>query len=77
MASSAHLKGQINIDDINSEKEYDAGDAYNQSKLANILFTRELARKLTGSGVTVNAVNPGLVDTQIIRHMGVFKSFSG
>lgn len=77
VSSSAHLKGRINADDINSEKKYDAGDAYNQSKLANIMFTRELARKLSGTGVTVNAVNPGLVDTEIIRHMGVFKSVSG
>lgn len=77
VSSSAHLKGHIDMSDINSEKKYDAGDAYNQSKLANIMFTRELARKLTGTGVTVNAVNPGLVDTDIIRHMGVFKSVSG
>lgn len=77
MSSSAHLKGQINTDDINSEKNYDPGAAYNQSKLANIMFTRELARKLTGTGVTVNAVNPGLVDTELTRHMGVFKSVSG
>lgn len=65
------------MDDINSEKRYDSADAYNQSKLANIMFTRALARKLTGTGVTVNAVNPGLVDTEIIRHMGVFNSLSG
>ncbi|XP_031616470.1 retinol dehydrogenase 12-like [Contarinia nasturtii] len=77
VSSSAHLKGEIKTSDLNSEKSYDAGDAYNQSKLANILFTRELARKLSGTGVTVNAVNPGLVDTKITRHMGVFKSFSG
>lgn len=77
VSSSAHLKGKINVDDINSEKSYDPAEAYNQSKLANIMFTRELARKLTGTGVTVNAVNPGLVDTEIIRHMGVFKSVSG
>lgn len=63
--------------DINSEKQYDAGAAYNQSKLANLMFARELARKLSGTGVTVNAVNPGLVDTELMRHMGVFKSFSG
>lgn len=77
VASSAHLKGHINTTDINSEKNYDAGMAYNQSKLANVMFTRELARKLSGTNVTVNAVNPGLVDTKLMRHMGVFKSISG
>lgn len=63
--------------DINSEKKYDAGDAYNQSKLANVMFARKLARNLSGTGVTVNAVNPGLVDSKLMRHMGVFNSFSG
>lgn len=77
VSSAAHLRGKIKVEDLNSEKSYDAAEAYNQSKLANIMFTRELARKLTGTGVTVNAVNPGLVDTEIIRHMGVFKSVSG
>ncbi|XP_055319861.1 retinol dehydrogenase 13-like [Sitodiplosis mosellana] len=77
VSSAAHLRGKINAEDINSEKSYDSAEAYNQSKLANIMFTRELARKLTGTGVTVNAVNPGLVDTEITRHMGVFKSLSG
>lgn len=77
VSSSAHLKGKIDTTDINSEKSYDAGAAYNQSKLANIMFTRTLARKLTGTGVTVNALNPGLVDTELTRHMGVFKSISG
>lgn len=51
--------------------------AYNQSKLANVMFMRELASKLSGSNVTVNAVNPGLVDTKLMRHMGVFTSLSG
>lgn len=77
VASSAHLRGHINMTDINGEKEYDAGASYNQSKLANVMFARELARKLSGTGVTVNAVDPGLVDTKLMRHMGVFKSFSG
>lgn len=77
MSSIAHNRGQINTADLNSEKSYDPGEAYNQSKLANIMFTRELAKRLHGTGVVVNAVHPGLVDTQIIRHMGVFKSISG
>lgn len=77
VASAAHQRGQINTIDLNSEKHYDPGDAYSQSKLANILFTRNLARRLTGTGVTVNAVDPGLVDTQLMRHMSVFKSISG
>lgn len=63
--------------DINSEKQYDPAAAYNQSKLANVIFARELARRLSGTGVTVNAVDPGLVDTKLMRHMGVFNSFSG
>lgn len=77
VASAAHSRGHINATDLNSEKHYDAGEAYNQSKLANVMFTREMARRLTGSGVTVNAVDPGLVDTELMRHMGVFRSVSG
>lgn len=67
----------MNTTDLNSEQSYDPGDAYNQSKLANILFTRNIARRLTGTGVTVNAVDPGLVDTEIMRHMSVFRGLSG
>lgn len=48
VSSIAHVRGKINKHDLNSETEYDPGDAYAQSKLANILFTRELARKLKG-----------------------------
>lgn len=77
VASAAHARGHIKVDDFNSEKHYDAGEAYNQSKLANVMFTRDLARRLTGTGVTVNAVDPGLVDTKLMRHMGVYKSVSG
>ncbi|KAG7154500.1 Retinol dehydrogenase 11-like 4 [Homarus americanus] len=46
VSSVAHKRGKINFDDLNSEKTYDEGDAYAQSKLANILFTRELAERL-------------------------------
>lgn len=77
VSSIAHTRGQINATDLNSDNSYDPGDAYNQSKLANVMFTRELARRLDKTGVVCNAVNPGLVDTDITRHMGVFKSLSG
>jgi len=74
VSSVAHRRGQINKEDLNSDKQYDKAAAYNQSKLANLLFTRELARRLQGTGVTVNAVHPGIVDTEIIRHMSFFNS---
>ncbi|GFG29183.1 hypothetical protein Cfor_05003 [Coptotermes formosanus] len=51
VSSVAHWKGQINKEDLNSDKHYDKAAAYNQSKLANLLFTRELARRLQGKCV--------------------------
>ena len=58
----------ISFDDINFEQSYSAGYAYRHSKLANILFTRELARRLEGSNVTVNALHPGVIQTELRRH---------
>ncbi|XP_018328901.1 retinol dehydrogenase 12-like [Agrilus planipennis] len=75
VSSIAHKRGKINKEDLNSNEKYDPGGAYAQSKLANILFTKELAKRLEGTGVTVYAVHPGLVDTEIIRHMGFFNSW--
>ncbi|CAG9863618.1 unnamed protein product [Phyllotreta striolata] len=75
VSSVAHKKGIINQDDLNSDKSYDPAAAYAQSKLANILFTNELSKKLLGTGVTVNSVHPGIVDTEIIRHMSFFNSW--
>lgn len=75
MSSIAHLRGAINKDDLNLEQKYDPGDAYAQSKLANVLFTRELSKQLKNTNITVNAVHPGMVDTEIIRHMGFFNSW--
>lgn len=49
VSSSAHKRGKIKLDDLNSEKNYEPGEAYAQSKLANILFTKELANKLKGN----------------------------
>lgn len=75
LSSVAHLRGQIKFNDLNSEQNYDPAEAYNQSKLANTLFTRELARKLEGTGVSTFAVHPGIVNTEINRHMGIASSF--
>ncbi|XP_046820174.1 retinol dehydrogenase 13-like [Vespa crabro] len=74
VSSNAHLKGKLQVKDLNSMENYDPYEAYAQSKLANILFTRELAKKLKGTQVTVNAVHPGIVDTEITRHMTLFKN---
>lgn len=65
VTSSTHHRGKINKEDLNSEKSYSELEAYDQSKLANILFTMELAERLKGTGVTANAVNPGVVDTPL------------
>lgn len=51
----SYFKGKFDWDDINLEKSYGSWSAYGRSKVSNILFTNELARKLEGSGVTVNA----------------------
>lgn len=70
VSSLFHWYGRINREDLNSEKSYWRWIAYGQSKLANILFTRELARRLEGSGVTANAVHPGAVRTELMRDIG-------
>ncbi|KAK6492138.1 retinol dehydrogenase 12 [Huso huso] len=72
LSSSTHSMGKIQFDDLTSEKSYHPVKAYVQSKLANVLFTRELARRLEGTGVTVYAVDPGVVYTRAIRHMKSF-----
>ncbi|XP_076233832.1 retinol dehydrogenase 13 isoform X3 [Calliopsis andreniformis] len=77
VSSAAHMRGKIKLKDLNSADSYDPADAYAQSKLANILFTKELANKLKGTGVTVNAVHPGLVNTDIVRHMSIYQVFVG
>jgi NAD(P)-dependent dehydrogenase (short-subunit alcohol dehydrogenase family) len=70
VASAAHQGCKINFDDLQGETKYSPWRAYQQSKLANILFTRELARRLEGTGVTANALHPGYVRTQIFRAEG-------
>lgn len=69
VSSAAHAMGNINFDDLNAEKSYHGAKAYAQSKLANVLFTRELAKRTEGMGVTTSAVDPGVVNTEIGRHL--------
>eukprot|EP00066_Takifugu_rubripes_P006788 XP_003971836.1 PREDICTED: retinol dehydrogenase 14 [Takifugu rubripes] len=69
VSSKLYKYGDINFDDLNSEKSYDKAFCYSQSKLANLLFTLELARQLEGTGVTVNALTPGIVRTRLGRHV--------
>lgn len=60
-ASDAHQAGRLDLDDLQSEKNFLGFRAYGTSKLCNILFTRELARRLKGTGVTANCLHPGFV----------------
>lgn len=59
VASAAHYRGHIDFDDVEGARRYRAMGAYAQAKLGNVLFTYALARRLRGSGITVNAVHPG------------------
>jgi NAD(P)-dependent dehydrogenase (short-subunit alcohol dehydrogenase family) len=63
MSSGAHSMGTIDFGDLMGEPEYSGQRAYNQSKLANVMFTYELSRRLEGTGVTANAVHPGMTNT--------------
>ena len=63
-ASMAHTSGKIDFDDLQLRKKYSTFHAYGTSKLMNILFNRELARRLEGSGVTANCLHPGGVATR-------------
>jgi NAD(P)-dependent dehydrogenase (short-subunit alcohol dehydrogenase family) len=72
VASGIHLNAGLDFDNLQGEKHYAGFRAYGQSKLANVLFTFELARRLEGSGVTVNALHPGYVDTGFSLNNGFF-----
>lgn len=61
--SSAICNAQIEFDDLQSARNYSGQRAYSQSKLGNIIFTNELARRLEGTGVTATSVHPGVVRT--------------
>src|SRR5215203_399864 len=65
VSSGEQRNGTIDFDDLQGEKGYKTAKAYGQSKLANVLFTYELARRLEGSGVSANCLHPGVVGTNL------------
>jgi NAD(P)-dependent dehydrogenase (short-subunit alcohol dehydrogenase family) len=65
VTSVAHRRARLDLSDLQLERGYSTMRAYGASKLANVLFTRELARRLTGTGVTASCFHPGVVATRI------------
>ncbi|XP_059222320.1 retinol dehydrogenase 12-like [Stomoxys calcitrans] len=76
VSSWMYAIGNIQKEDINSEKSYNDFRAYSQSKLANVLFTHKLAQMLHGSGVAVNCLHPGSVQTELFRNNSFLGFFS-
>ena len=70
VSSDAHNGVRMNFEDIHGEKKFSGWQAYGQSKLAMILFTHELSKRLAGTGVTVNSVHPGVVRTHFAKNNG-------
>lgn len=74
LSSSAHRgapRGGIRFDNLDASRGYHGWAAYGQSKLANILFARSLAKRFAGGRRTANAVHPGTIKTNLGRHMGI------
>jgi NAD(P)-dependent dehydrogenase (short-subunit alcohol dehydrogenase family) len=72
VSSGAHTHVKLDFADLQSERRYRAKEVYSRTKLANILFTYELARRLAGTGVTANSLTPGVVATRMLAdYMGV------
>jgi NAD(P)-dependent dehydrogenase (short-subunit alcohol dehydrogenase family) len=67
VSSELHARGVIEFDNLQGERRYDGHDAYARSKLANVLFTRTLARRTAAAGITANALHPGVVKTRLLR----------
>ena len=70
VASNAHRGARLDFDDLQSRRGYSGFPVYSKSKLCNILFNRELARRLAGTGVTANALHPGFVATRFGNDSG-------
>ncbi len=76
VSSDAHRGQLIDFDDLQSEKSYNGWTAYGRSKLMNVLFTYELARRLEGKGVTANAMHPGFVASGFGKNNGTLMSLA-
>lgn len=70
ITSDLHQRATMKFDDLGGERSYGGWSSYSQSKLGNVLFTYELARRLDGTGVAVNCVHPGAVATNLARNNG-------
>ncbi len=68
-SSGLHKRAKIDFDNLQAEKNYKHMRVYGQTKLENVLFTKELARRLDGTGVTVNSFTPGMASTNLGRYM--------
>ena len=75
VSSGAHLGASLDFDNLQGEKHFRGMQAYGQSKLANVLFTYELARRLEGTGVTANVLHPGFNATGFARNNGLLYNF--
>jgi retinol dehydrogenase 12 len=75
-ASIAHTGARLDLDDLQLEKGWSLSRSYGNSKLANILFTRALARRLEGSGVVANCFHPGLIRSRLARDAGLLRSLA-
>jgi retinol dehydrogenase-14 len=76
VSSGAHAQGRLEFTDLQGKRNYSGQQAYSQSKLANVMFTYELARRLEGTGVTATALHPGVVNTSFsaqdhAAHLGI------
>lgn len=72
VSSDAHRGASLDFEDLQAERRYSALNAYSRSKLANILFTRELARRVESKGITVNSLHPGVVASNFLAKPGLW-----
>ena len=71
LSSDAHRSARIDFDDLQAERRYSSFGVYSRSKLMNVLFTRELARRVAGRRIVANSVHPGMVASEFINKPGV------